>query len=42
MHQRSSQYLNWLSHMLSHLALVQFVLFGCQEKLGVVVGTIRR
>ena len=28
---RSTQYLNWLSHLLSHLASVQFVLFGFRK-----------
>jgi hypothetical protein len=30
MHQKSSQYLNSLSRLLGHLALVRFVLFGVQ------------
>ncbi len=28
---RSTQYLNWLSRLLSHLASVQFVLFGFRK-----------
>jgi len=31
MNQRSSQFLNWLSYILSHLASVQFVLFGFRK-----------
>ncbi len=31
MDQRSSQYLNWLSRILRHLVLVQFVLFGFRK-----------
>ena len=40
MHQKSSPNLNSLSRLLGHLASVQFVLFGCQDKSGVVFVTI--